>query len=148
MRRLSYLHQRKRDVEHDVHKRHRTPTNLLDLFTFTPSLGSSVLLQTSACSGYHTVTQSPVVIALSLTKPQLHGTTPRFYPSRILCQFFQIFLESLSLFQNYFFSSTALRCLCMYQGVCVCLCVCVCVCVCACVRARTWGACVFELLTA
>ena len=48
--------------------------------------------------------------------------TPRFYPSRILCQFLQIFLENLSPFKNFFFIPPALRCLCVswcVWGVCV-----------------------------
>ena len=52
--------------------------------------------------------------------------TPHFYPSRILCQFLQIFPENLSLFENLFFSPLALRCLCVKVCVCVWMCVCVC----------------------
>ena len=52
---------------------------------------------------------------------------PRFYSSRILCQFLQIFLESLSLFKNVSFSPLALRCPCLCAGVCVYVCVCGCV---------------------
>ena len=35
--------------------------------------------------------------------------TPRFYSSRILCRFHQIFLGNLSLFENVFFTHPALR---------------------------------------
>ena len=40
------------------------------------------------------------------------------HQSHIPCQFFQIFLENLSLFQNFFFSPTALRymCVCVKGG--------------------------------
>ena len=55
---------------------------------------------------------------------------PRVHPSRILCQFLQIFPENLSPFEIFFFSTTALRCLCVKGDVCVSVCLCVCVCVC------------------
>ena len=48
-----------------------------------------------------------------------------FYPSRIPCQFLQIFPENLSLFENLFFSPPALRCWCVSSCVYVCLCACV-----------------------
>ena len=66
----------------------------------------------------------------------------RFYPSRILCQFLQIFPENLYLFKNVFFRHLTLRCLCVSRCVFVCVCVCVkvcvrvCVCVCVCARAH------------
>ena len=61
------------------------------------------------------------------------GPTPRFYPSRILCQFLQIFLENLPLFENFFLSPPALRRLCVSRCVFVCRCVGVCACGGACV---------------
>ena len=70
--------------------------------------------------------------------------TPRFHPSHLLCQFLQIFLENLSLFENFFFSPPALRCLCVSR----CMCVRVCGCVSVCVQAHVhvFAVCVFELL--
>ena len=58
-------------------------------------------------------------------------TSPCLCPLFCLCQFFQIFLENLSLLINLFFSPIAL----IDDHVCVCVCVCVCACVRACVRA-------------
>ena len=62
----------------------------------------------------------------------------------ILCHFFQIFLENLSLLKNILFSPIAHTTLCVCMCVCACvracvraracLCVCVCVCVRVCVR--------------
>ena len=59
----------------------------------------------------------------------------RFYPSRILCQFLQIFPENLSLFENFFFSPPALGYLCVSR--------CVFVCVCVLVWVHTFALCVF-----
>ena len=67
------------------------------------------------------------------------GPNPRFCLSRILCQFFQIFFENHSLFQNLFFSLTVLMCLCV-SG-------CVCACARACTDVHICAVCVFELLT-
>ena len=61
------------------------------------------------------------------------GQAPRVHPSRILSQFLQTFPENLSPFQIFFFSTPALRCLCVSRGVCVCVSVSVSVCVCVCV---------------
>ena len=57
--------------------------------------------------------------------------TKSLFPS--VHQFFYIFLETLSLFKNLFFSPFAMRHLC--ASVCVCVCVCGWVGGCACVRA-------------
>ena len=66
-------------------------------------------------------------------------STPCSCSSRCLCQFFQIFLENLSLFNSLFSNPIALMyefvCVCACVCVCVRACVCVCVCVCACVHA-------------
>ena len=59
-------------------------------------------------------------------------STPCSCSSRYLCQFFEIFLENLSLFDSLFSNPIAL----MYEFVCVCACVCVCVCVCVCTCVR------------
>ena len=100
-----------------------------------------VLLQTPQHSEYYPFAQSPAVSALSQNTifsnkvqwsphflvPSSNYKEPaaNFYLSHILCQFFQIFLENLSLFQLFYFSPTALRCLCVYQSahmyVCECL---------------------------
>ena len=103
--------------------------------TFTLLLGSSVL--TAEFSEYPPFEQGSGVSALSRPKLQLHVANS-LLPSCVSS--FKSSLK-LSLFQNFFFSPNALRCLHLYQGVCVCararVCVCVCVharaCVCACV---------------
>ena len=58
----------------------------------------------SECSEYHPSKQSPMVSALSLTRLLLSGTSSLFLSVIYLCQFFQIFLENLSLFKNLFFT--------------------------------------------
>ena len=61
----------------------------------------------------------------------------RFYPSRILCQFLQIFLEKnkLPLFENFLFSPPCPEvplcvkvCVCVLPRVCACVCERVCMC--------------------
>ena len=89
-------------------------------FTFT-LLSSSILLQTPECSEYHPFAQSSGQRSLLSSYNNIEQTT-RFYPSLILCQFLQIFLENLSPFKNFFFIPPALRCLCVswcVWGVCV-----------------------------
>ena len=111
----------------------RLPSTFQNFFTFTLLPGSSAVVQTSECSEQHPSEQSPVVIAL-------WEPAPCFCPSFYLCQFFQIFLEKLSLLKNTFFSPIALIYDCVCVRTCVracvrvCVCVCVCVCECACVR--------------
>ena len=111
-------------------------------FIFILLLGCSVLLQTPECSEYHPFAQVKWSVLFLLPSSNNIEQTPRFYPSRILCQFLQIFLENLFLFENVFFSAPALGCLCVSRCVFVCGCV-------GCVRARVHGfaVCVFELWT-
>ena len=49
--------------------------------------------------------------------PATWNQLTNWYPLHTLCQFIQIFLQNLSLLQNFFFSPTALRCLCVCQGI-------------------------------
>ena len=116
-------------------------------FTFTLLLGSSVLLRIPERSEYHPFAQSTVVSALSLTKLQQHGTNSPLLPVTHPLQFLQIFLENLSISENFFFSPPALRCLYVSRCVFVCGCVGVCLCVCVQARVHVFSVCVFKLLT-
>ena len=87
----------------------------------------------------------PQLVSLFFYEAQSSCLEPAvcFSPSFYHCQFFEIFLENLSLLINLFFSPIALIYDCVNVCVCVCVCVCVtkchrlegmvCVCVCVCV---------------
>ena len=137
-----------------------------------------VLLQTPQHSEYYPFAQSPAVSALSqntifsnkvqwsphflVPSSNYMEPTPCFYPSRIVCQcqFFQIFLESLSfpkcLLQSHCPEVPVCQDVCVYVCMCVCVCVSVCVCVCVCIghvgvgvclHTRAWVCLLFALWT-
>ena len=86
------------------------PPTSQTFFTFTLLLGSSVLMQRPECSECHPQR------SFSYQAPT---TTLHFYPSRILCQFFQIFLKK----QNpVSFPKLFLQFHCPEVPVCVCMC--------------------------
>ena len=60
------------------------------IFTFTLPVGSSVLLQTPKILSHKDKWSAFFLLPSSKDMEQ----TPHFYPSRILCQFLQIFLQS------------------------------------------------------
>ena len=92
--------------------------------------------------------QLPVSVHHSASVSSVKSSLKTFLFLKTSCQFFQIFLENLSLFKNLFFSPIALiyGCVCVRACVCVCVCVythacmrvwlyvCMCVCACMCVR--------------
>ena len=84
------------------------------------------LLQIPKRSQQHPSEHSPVVTVFLSPGSSYLEPAPCFCPSCYLCQFFQIFLENLSLFKSLYFSPIAL----IYDSVCVCVCVCVSMCVC------------------
>ena len=88
-------------------------------FTFTLPPGSSALLQTPECSGYHRSEQSPVVSALFLTRLQLSGTNSLFLSAILPVSSFKSSLKTFLFLKT--FSSVSLPRLPWYAtGVCVC----------------------------
>ena len=125
------------------------PTYLSDLFSPLHSFSTAPFfyrhhsVQKTILSHTHTLTHS----ALSLTKLQQHGTNSPLLSVTHPLQFLQIFLENLSISENFFFSPPALRCLYVSRCVFVCGCVGVCLCVCVQARVHVFSVCVFKLLT-
>ena len=75
-------------------------------FTFTLPPGSSALLQTPECSGYHRSEQSPVVSALFLTRLQLSGTNSLFLSAILPVSSFKSSLKTFLFLKT--FSSVSL----------------------------------------
>ena len=111
-----------------LHQWHQQSKNKQKCPHFVPCINVAAVQESDLfcrhLSGQNPILPNKVQWSALLPGSSCLEPTPCFCPSFYIYQFFQVFLENLSLFKNPPFTPIAQR----YKCVCVCVCVCVCAC--------------------